>query len=221
MALFISCGHSGEAVMETGGSRGRGDTPVVCGRQLCREARQRRDQERDSSRRKRALEDLCESRLRYGVFLRGHVGFCVEQEEQEEEEDEGKRKGDICGSAVREGGVKAVALRFIPAGTRLVYMPVSSALTAESLGAEFQPQQQQEEGDDEVRKVGLWENELKRSLRAFEQGYRCACPCQRHSDCRKPCDDKCARQECGQDFCFKRVMTEEKVVAIRAYMYLA
>ena len=150
-----------------------------------------------------ALEDLCEHRLRYGVFLRGHVSFCVREEEEEEEEEQ----QEVTAGG---GGVSIIASRFIPANTRLLFMPVSSALTSASLAAEFK---QHTQGQGQGQRLGAegeqlelasldWVIELKQAVGVFEQTYQCTCVCQ---------GEQGSEEGCHQECCFKKVVTEDKV----------
>jgi hypothetical protein len=140
--------------------------------------------------RKRAVEALCAQCLRHGVFLRGQVSFRVDP---------------------RGGGAACVANRFIPAGTRLMYLPVSSAFTPASLAAEFQSvpasvsgaeEQRQRQGQGEGQggegTAGVpWMEELRRAHASFEQQYQCRCAP------RSP--------PCSQEFCFKKAVSGDKV----------
>ena len=130
--------------------------------------------------RRRALQILCNNALRWGVFLRGYVKFCV----------------DPSG-----GEVMCVASRFIPAGTRVLYMPVSSAITALSLSKEFT-------NDENDVKESKWMEELCKRVDQFDQEYQCECEVVHHTSTSTTSQFQLPNCE---KFCYKKAVTKEKV----------
>lgn len=115
-----------------------------------------------AARRKAALEDMCRASLYHGAFLRGQVGYRVDPV---------------------TGDVTCIANKFIPADTRLMYIPMSTAFTSTLLGEWHGMKRVENEGkccggfndtkiSNEDMKIPPWAAELRQVLSNFERTFQ-------------------------------------------------